>query len=201
MEMNRAPLYGLILAGGKSTRMGLEKGTLQYFGRPHQDILYERVGAHCEKVYLSVRKDQYDPNFKGEFILDEDQFRGPFNGLLSAHNKHPEAAWLVVACDLPFMDLATLKLLVESREPGAMATALATHATGLPEPLAAIWEPAALHAAERYLPDSDSSCPRKFLLQQHIKLVHPSNDDILINANRPEDLEKVIQMIQSGSDG
>lgn len=201
MEKEHPPLYGLILAGGKGTRMGLEKGTLKYFGRPHQEILYEMAGGYCEKTFLSVRKEQCDPGFQGEYILDEDQYRGPFNGLLSAHNRHPEAAWLVIACDLPFMDHATLKLLAGSRDPSAMATALATRASELPEPLAAIWEPAALEAAKKYLPDADSSCPRKFLLQQHIKLVHPLNDDVLINANRPEDLEKVMQMIQSGNDG
>lgn len=201
MEDKPAPLYGLILAGGKGTRMGREKGLLKYFGRPHQDLLYEMAGAFCQKTFLSVRKDQYDPDFPGEYILDEDQYRGPFNGLLSAHNQHPEAAWLVIACDLPFMDHATLKLLAGSRDPGTLATALATRASGLPEPLAAIWEPAALEGAKKYLPDADSSCPRKYLLQQHIKLVHPPNDDVLINANRPEDLEKVMQMIQSETDG
>lgn len=194
-------LFGLVLAGGKSTRMGQDKSVLEYFGRPHQDVLYEMVDAICERTFLSVRKDQHDPKFQGEFILDEDQFRGPFNGLLSAHKRYPEVAWLVVACDLPFMDEGTLNQLVTSRKPALMATAMATHATGLPEPLVAIWEPRALEAALSYLPNAESSCPRKFLLQHEIKLVRPVSDDILINANKPEDLEKVMQMIQSNKHG
>ena len=195
------PLYGLILAGGKSTRMGREKGILQYFGRPHQEVLYERVQHFCDRTFLSVRKDQNIPDFQGEVILDEDQFRGPFNGLLSAHNQFPKAAWLVVACDLPFIDKETLELLVEARDPSKLATALATQATGLPEPLAAIWEPRSLEVATSYLPNADSSCPRKFLLQQGIKVVVPESDDVLINANRPEDLKRVMQIIQSNSNG
>lgn len=194
-------LFGLVLAGGKSTRMGQDKSVLEYFGRPHQDVLYEIVDAICDRTFLSVRKDQHDPKFQGEFILDKDQFRGPFNGLLSAHKRYPEVAWLVVACDLPFIDEGTLKQLVNSRNPALMATAMATHATGLPEPLIAIWEPRALEAALSYLPNAESSCPRKFLLQHEIKLVRPVSDDILINANKPEDLEKVMQMIQSNKHG
>ena len=193
------PLYGLILAGGKGTRMGREKGILQYHGKPHQEVLYELVQPFCERTFLSMRKDQFDPDLDVEVILDEDQYRGPFNGLLSAHNRFPKASWLVIACDLPFIDQPSLKELVNAREPSLMATAMATKATGLPEPLAAIWEPAALAEAIRYLPNTDSSCPRKFLLQQEIKLVVPDTDDVLINANRPEDLDKVMQMIQSSS--
>ena len=198
---NAKSLYGLVLAGGKSTRMGQDKSVLEYFGRPHQDVLYDKVDAICERTFLSVRKDQHDPKFQGESILDKDQFRGPFNGLLSAHDRYPEVAWLVVACDLPFLDKNTLKQLVMSRNPALMATAMATHATGLPEPLVAIWEPRALIAAKSYLPKADSSCPRKFLLQQEIKLIHPTSDDVLINANKPEDLEKVMQMIHSSKHG
>ena len=194
-------LYGLILAGGKSTRMGQDKSLLQYFGRPHQDVLYEMAEAFCERTFLSVRKDQYDPESQTEVVLDEDQFRGPFNGLLSAHNRFPDVAWLVIACDLPFINSTTLSQLVEARDATRLATAMATRASGLPEPLAAIWEPEALARALDYLPNADSSCPRKFLLQQDIKLVHPDSDDVLINANHPEDLEKVLQMIQSNKHG
>ena len=195
------PLYGLILAGGKGTRMGQEKGILQYHGRPHQDVLYELIQPFCERSFLSLRKDQFDPEFQGESILDDDEFRGPFNGLLSAHKRFPQAAWLVIACDLPFIDQPSLKQLVNARDASLMATAMATQASGLPEPLAAIWEPEALSEAKTYLPNSDSSCPRKFLLQQEIKLVVPETDDVLINANRPEDLEKVMQIIQSNENG
>lgn len=193
----RAPLYGLVLAGGKSTRMGQDKGTLSYHGRPHKDVLYEYAGDFCQRTFLSIRKDQVEPELIGEYILDTDEFRGPFNGLLSAHKAFPEAAWLVIACDLPFLDRSTIQLLVETRDPRRLATALATNKTRLPEPLAAIWEPAALVEALQYLPLADSSCPRKFLLQQDIKLVFPDSDDVLINANHPEDLERVMQKIRS----
>ena len=196
-----APIYGLILAGGKGTRMGQEKGLLEYFGKPHQDVLYEIVDALCERTFLSLRRDQEYPEVKATVIYDRDEFRGPFNGLLSAHHRFPEAAWLVIACDLPFIDIETLRQLIAARDPGKLATALATQKSGLPEPLAAIWEPLALGAARTYLPNADSSCPRKFLLQHQIKLVFPESDDVLINANRPEDLEQVMQIIQSKSHG
>ena len=196
-----APLSGLVLAGGKGTRMGQEKGLLEYFGRPHQDVLYEMVDAICERSFLSVRRDQDNADFQGDVIFDEDEFRGPFNGLLSAHHRFPDVAWLVIACDLPFINKATLRQLLAARDPEKIATATATRKSGLPEPLAAIWEPRALEMARRYLSQAASSCPRKFLLQHEIEIVVPETDDVLINANRPEDLEQVMQIIQSKTHG
>jgi len=77
-------------------------------------------------------------------ITDENKFRGPFNGILSAHNLHPEVAWLVLACDLPLMDLTALKQLVEERDADKFATSFSNKENPLPEPVCAIWEPKAL---------------------------------------------------------
>ena len=179
---------GLVLAGGRSTRMGTDKGLLTYHNKPQREYLYEQMRPLCQSVFLSIRPEQRESLPEGfGFIADENKYRGPLNGLLSAHHAYPEAAWLVVACDLPLVDREVLQYLLSRRDPKAMATAFATRKTGLPEPLAAIWEPHGLRAAEIHLQTSESSCPRKFLINTETSLVYPEDDLWVANANVPEE--------------
>ena len=194
---DQKPIYGLLLTGGKSTRMGSDKGLLEYHGVPHYEFLYGLLETICDRTFLSLRPDQLDLAKGKEYILDRNQFRGPFNGILSAHLAFPDATWLVLACDLPLMDAASLELLIKSHSESNFATALATHKTGLPEPLAAIWSPNSLKETVDYLPGSESSCPRKFLLQHEIKLVNPEHDDVLINANDKEEFLLSLKKVMS----
>lgn len=192
------PLYGLILAGGKSTRMGQDKHLLDYHGQPQAEYLYGIVDGLCERTFMSIRADQSRDQDKGyKEIVDQNAYRGPFNGLLSAHAMYPEAAWLVLACDLPLIDKQTILRLIKAREPKADGTAMATHKTGLPEPLVAIWEPSGLETAKTYLKTVESSCPRKFLLRHECKLVFPQEDQVLLNANNPDEFQEALSIIRS----
>lgn len=191
-------IRGLVLAGGKSTRMGRDKGLLNYHGKPQREYLYDQMRPLCREVYLSIRPDQEDSLNEGlPFIVDENIYRGPLNGLLSAHHAFPEAAWLVVACDLPVVDQKVLEFLLARRNPNAMATAFATRKTGLPEPLAAIWEPLGLQAAETHLQTAQSSCPRKFLINTETTLVYPEDDLWVANANEPEEYKTLLEKLHS----
>ena len=191
-------IMGLVLAGGKSTRMGTDKGLLSYHGKPQREYLYEQMRPLCRDVYLSIRPEQKDSLPEGfASIADENIYRGPLNGLLSAHHAFPEAAWLVVACDLPLIDRQVLEYLIDRRNPDAMATAFATRKTGLPEPLAAIWEPHGLQAAETHLQTAESSCPRKFLINTETTLVYPEDDLWVANANEPEEYEALLEKLNS----
>lgn len=185
-----AAVFGLVLAGGQSRRMGQDKGLLDYHGKPQRDYMFEQLEPICHQVFMSIRPGQEGTLPAGmPYILDENRYRGPFNGLLSAHHRFPGAAWLVVACDMPLMDTRALRYLLERRDPDAQATAFATRKSGLPEPLAAIWEPGALKQAITFLESGDSTCPRKFLINAHTHLVFPEDDLWLANANVPEEYE------------
>ena len=123
--MITSTLNGLVLAGGKSLRMGKDKGQISYHGVPQSIFLYRLLDPICEQVFLSIRSDQldqYDNSYR--IIVDQDQYRGPFYGLLSAHRQDPEAAWLAVACDVPLIDRESPELLINERDQTRAATAL-----------------------------------------------------------------------------
>jgi molybdopterin-guanine dinucleotide biosynthesis protein A len=109
-------------------------------------------------------------------------YKGPLNGILSAHHAYPDKAWLVVAVDLPHLTNETIAQLINQRDSQKLATAYATTQSKLPEPLIAIWEPETLKKAETYI-QNGSTCPRKFLIGQEIKTIFPADDAELFNAN------------------
>lgn len=193
-----APLYGLILSGGKSSRMGTDKALLNYHGRPQQELLFDLVQEFCEHTYISLREDQRDdlPE-KYTVIQDLNEYPGPLNGILSAHKKYPNVAWMVIACDLPLLNKEALNLLVAGRDVNKDATALATKASGLPEPLAAIWEPKGLQHVMEYQKNATSSCPRKFLINTETHLIFPGKDEVLANANSMQDYERIKEVLNS----
>ena len=186
--MKVAPLHGLVLAGGKSSRMGQDKGLINYQGEAHRLHLFRLLQPHCKNCYLSIRAEQRQEfNSEWPVIVDQNEFRGPFNGLLSAWKTHPQAAWLVLACDLPLFEEKSINLLIKNRKISERVTSLVTEKSGMPEPLAAIWEPEALAEAHTYLQTAESSCPRKFLLNTRFYPVAVGGDEQLFNANTPDE--------------
>lgn len=188
-----AKLYGLVLSGGKSTRMGEDKGLIAYHDLPQREHLYHLLNEVCDETFLSIRKDQKN-EIPTHFntIVDTDQYRGPYNGLLSAHTAYPEVAWLVLACDLPLMDKNALQDLIAARDSDKIASAFADENNPLPEPLCAIWEPEALKQSLAYLEAGNGTCPRKFLIKANVNLVFPKNAEVLLNANSREEYEQAL---------
>jgi len=190
-------LYGLILSGGKSTRMGTDKGVLEYHGKPQREYLFELAEQFCDAAFYSIRQEQLKEFTNQPIVVDKNEYRGPFNGILSAHEAHPNRAWFVLACDLPFFDDKSVLQLLKERDLNKDATAFATHKNGLPEPLIAIWELSGLRRAKDYLKTVQNSCPRKFLLNSDINLVYPKTDKALYNANMPNEFEHAKSILKN----
>ncbi len=196
-EMQKAvpPLYGLVLAGGKSTRMGTDKSLIAYHGVPQKDFAAQLLGKFCEKVYISIRHDQ-EPDTQSPFPQLSDTFLhlGPMGALLSAFRAHPDAAWLAIACDLPLLDSTTIRYLAEQRRSSALATAFTSPVNGLPEPLVAIWEPRSYPVLLQFL-SQGYSCPRKVLINTTVHLLQSPSPDALSNVNSPSEMEEIQKIL------
>src|ERR1043165_9907531 len=148
-----AALFGLVLAGGASSRMRSDKALLEYHGQPQVRWAFDLLSKFCAATFVSVRPDQReDPSRAGlPQIVDRQPGIGPIAGISAALLEHPKAAWLVLACDLPFLTGQTLQHLIAQRDASKVATAYRSAHDGLPEPLCAIWEPAAREPVLAYL--------------------------------------------------
>ena len=183
-----APLYGLVLAGGRSTRMGADKAALAYQGRSQLERTMELISPCVERAFVSVRAGQESDPLRARFaqIRDREEGLGPLAGILAAQESHPGVAWLVLACDLPRLDAATLARLVAARDPQLPATAYRSSHDGLPEPLCAIYEPASAAEIRRFAA-TGRNCPRKFLIGANIPLIDEPHPHALDNVNTPGD--------------
>jgi len=195
-----APVYGLILAGGSSLRMRRDKAALPYQGKSQLDRAFELASRHVVKVFVSVRADQLTEPTRAHkpLIVDSVGGEGPLAGIRSALQSYPDVAWLVLARDLPFLSDAALERLLADRDPNLLATAyLSTH-DGLPEPLCAVWEPAAAAALAQYQ-SGGGRCPRKFMMNHPVRLLEPSDRHALDNVNTPEEYARAQEDLDSSA--
>lgn len=186
-----APLHGLVLAGGRSTRMGQDKAALEYAGRSQLERAFALLEPLVARCFVSVRADQRADPLRARYpqILDAAPgLEGPIAGIVSALRAYPQAAWVVVACDLPFLDAGTLQHLLARRDPTRPATAFRSSRDALPEPLCAIYEPAALAGLEQFIAGG-RNCPRKFLIQSATLLLDQPRAEALDNVNTPAELD------------
>ena len=180
-------LRGLVLAGGRSERMQTDKGALHYHGLDQRQHTAAVLAEFCPDVRVSVRPDQAGELPAGLTALP-DTFLGlgPLGGILSAFQADPNAAWLVLACDLPFLTRETLEFLVANRQPARMATTFKSPWDAFPEPLVSIWEPRSYGQLLRFL-SLGYSCPRKALINADIELLSSPRPEELRNVNTPEE--------------
>lgn len=186
------PVCGLVLAGGRGARMGRDKATLVHpdgrgLAKRAYDLLKE---AGCGTVVLSLRQDQdVPPGLEDAMVVRDPEgvaSTGPMNGIVAGMRRHPEADWLVVACDLPRLDVETLSTLIRSKKPEEKFLAYRSEFDDLPEPLCTIYSSLALPIIEQAVAE-DMRCPRKILIRNDCRLLEPVTPRALDNANTPED--------------
>jgi molybdenum cofactor guanylyltransferase len=168
--------------------MGSDKAALTYEGQPQLKRAYDLLKAVCEQTFVSVRADQSADATRAGLpqIIDRHRDLGPIAGIAAAQAQHPEAAWLVMACDLPFVSAATLRYLVLHRDPHRLATVFRSAHDGLPEPLCAIWEPSSGATVNAWIA-AGKQCPRKLLVNSHAALLDQPEAGALDNVNTLEE--------------
>jgi len=197
MKAIKPKVFGLILAGGHSRRMGQDKTLFEFNGKPQVEYIYDLLQSYCSKVYLSKRIDQ--KSYKDiAFINDSHEFsnQGPLGGILSAMKAYPQANWLVLGCDLPFITNDTIQTLVNNRNPQKQATAFISTQDTLPEPLCAIWEGHAYNSILKLF-NKGVHCPRKVLIKSDTHLLEQSNPHWLDNINTPQEYNQAKNALSS----
>lgn len=195
MQQAKPVLNGLVLAGGKSQRMGFDKTAVNWHGREQRYHMADLLKSFCKEVFISCRADQQG-TIENDYTTLPDTFNdlGPYGAILSAIREKPDSAWLVIASDLPLMDERTLQYLVDNRNPSAIATAYQSPQNEFPEPLITIWEPKSYPALLSFLAQG-YSCPRKVLINSDVTMLTALHPDALTNVNTPDEFERIKQIL------
>lgn len=170
--------------------MGSDKALLTRNGETQLSRAVHLLERFVDRVFVSARADQASEPERRRFASITDRYDdiGPVAGILSAMDTTPDAAWLVVACDLPNIDDTTLAMLLRQRDAARPFTAFRSSQDGLPEPLCAIYEPHARSIIDAFVTQG-IVCPRKMLIRSDTALLDQPHPAALDNINTPEDLE------------
>ena len=117
-------LLGVVLCGGKSRRMGSDKGLLMKDGKAWAVIVADKITELGLSVVISVnptQQESYEKIFPDTpLIVDNLEIEGPLEGLLTVYKNFPDRDILLLACDLIDIDTNTLEILLKTyqHEPG-----------------------------------------------------------------------------------
>lgn len=185
----------VVLAGGQSRRMGFDKASVRVDGETQLERSCRLAATVAGQVFVSVRDPAAADALRQRFRLigDAPDAEGPLAGIVAALRSAPDAEWLVLACDLPRLDQATLQALARASDADVDSVALAIESErdpGLPEPMCAIWRAPMIETIERQVV-AGKFCARRCLLVAGARLVAPVTAQALDNMNTPEDLERL----------
>jgi molybdenum cofactor guanylyltransferase len=189
--------YGLVLAGGKSSRMGMDKSFLRYHKQRQFELCFDLLSKHCEQTFISIRDEQSQrQEYQGfSTIVDEYKNVGPLSGILSAMKLFPDKAWLVLACDLPFVRSETIQHLIECRNSSKTATCYHNSENKYPEPLCAIYEPNFFSKIYDFY-KAGCYCPREILKRSDIELIPLLNNLDLNNINTVLEYQQALELLE-----
>ncbi len=154
--------YGVVLMGGRSTRMGTDKSMIQVDNRHLYEIAIEKLLPFCAHIRLSINKDQSNLNYTYSTIIDKYENTGPIGGILSCFENdiHP---MLLLAPDLVNISADTIKDLIDIHQKNNQSSTMYYNADQqMYEPMLSIWEKSALLQLQTFY-ENDGRSLQKFL--------------------------------------
>ncbi len=194
----RNDLYGLVICGGESLRMGTDKSLINYHGKPQRYYLNELLQSFCEKVCISCNKSQAKEMEAGyEIIIDAPQYQntGPMAALLSAYEKYPDKSFLAIGCDYPFIGKTEIQDLIDARDKTSIAVCYQNRES-ITEPLLALYEKEIFQLMKNNFAQQKYSL-RYFLDEINAKKIFAKGEDALRSIDTPEEVESVMKKIRS----
>ncbi|HQW83923.1 MAG TPA: molybdenum cofactor guanylyltransferase [Ferruginibacter sp.] len=188
--------YGLVVCGGASSRMGMDKGLIQYYTKPQRYRIYDMLKPLCKEVLISCNKHQVaklKPNIPYLVDMPEYERIGPMAALLSAFTKFSKKNILFIGCDYPYLkknDILEFSKVCKTDEPAAFCNAK----NNMYEPMLA-WYPhsCADLLMEKY--EAKQYSLRIFLQQCNAYKFFPENKQSIISIDTYRDYMKAYKTI------
>ena len=192
--MDKVEITGIILAGGKSSRMGTDKSLLVWENKTLIEHAVDMLKPICSKVIISANNQVY--SFTGcEIWPDERQDQAPIIGIYSCLKRSETNMNFILSCDMPLIGTELIRYLVGSC--GDLPLLVAVHEDGLIEPLCGVYNKNIIPDMEKCIQSSNLS------LNQFIQDFAPHylkigkelpfyKTNMFANINTPDDLEKLV---------
>ena len=188
-----SPATAIILAGGKSKRMGKNKALLEIEGTSMIKRLHNSLTPFFDNIIVSVGSENNLSFPEANVISDIEKGQGPLMGIYSALTASPTSVNFVIACDIPEINVTLLyKLLSNSEE---YEIVVPSFSKGLLEPLFAVYKKNIAPVAERFLAIHKRQV---FLIYPECKttVLSVPDNSWYINLNTPGDYHNYLENIQ-----
>lgn len=192
--------HGLVVSGGKSSRMGMDKSKILYHGKQQQYHVYEMLAPFCERVFISCREDQVNDIEESYTTLpDQPSYQniGPMAALLTAFHQFPYKNLLFIGCDYPFLTTEDLEHFTTFCRGKKRAVCFYNEQEDIYEPLLA-WYPFTIADEMIRLYTSHQYSLQYFLRNSKAEIFYPQNKRSIISVDTKEDLLAASIFIQGG---
>lgn len=142
-------VWGGVLIGGKSSRMGQPKHLIKQDGVTWLERAAAKLAPKVEQVVLSGAGELPDALASLPRVPDAPGLVGPLAGILALLRWQPTVSWLIMACDLPDVQPEALSWLLAQRRPDSLAVLPRLDEDGPLEPLLAWYDSRCLPLLEK----------------------------------------------------
>jgi len=150
--MNSGKITGIVLAGGKSSRMGENKSLMKLNGKTMIEFSIEALSPLCEEVVISSDHQVYD--FTGCAVWpDEHKDQAPMVGIFSCLRKSKTDLNILLTCDMPMVSTELLEYLLANS--GESDITVPVQENGMVEPLCGIYKKGALDILEKCIEEGN----------------------------------------------
>ncbi|MEN8228741.1 MAG: molybdenum cofactor guanylyltransferase [Bacteroidota bacterium] len=186
-------ITGILLSGGKSKRMGREKGQIRIGNRLLYQFPLKVLEEVCDEIVISTCKD-FSPSFGHTLVCDEIQDIGPMGGIYSCLKRSSNDLNIVLSYDMPMINRGLLnKLITESIDFDITVPALEN---GHPEPLCGIYRKGVADKFHELIREDRFAVHQVFpmvktrmvRIEDTMTFYHP---ELFLNVNNAADLAKL----------
>jgi molybdopterin-guanine dinucleotide biosynthesis protein A len=194
---------GIVLAGGQSSRLGTDKAFVNVNGQPLIEHIVAKLTRLSDDVIIVTNSPQKYGHLETKLVGDIYPGRGALGGIYSGLRAATNAYGLVVACDMPFLDLNLLRyMILLARGHDVVIPRIGE----LTEPLHAIYSKNCLEPIDRLLAQGGLKII-DFFPEVRVRYIEEGEVDIFdpqhlsfFNINTPSDLEKMRKLARGGKE-
>ncbi len=196
--MKETKITGIILAGGKSSRMGRDKGWIELNNKPLINYAIEALKPYCDELVISSNSTEYKSL---GYPVYEDKIKncGPMGGIYSSLLYSSSRLNMVLSCDMPLISSELIEYILVKCIEGKLSVPI--HGANLMEPLCAVYPLEAISHLKKSIEkeklkliDLVNSIPTEQIkIDPSQYFYHP---DLFLNINKPGDLERASSLLQ-----
>jgi molybdopterin-guanine dinucleotide biosynthesis protein A len=184
--INSKKVTGIILSGGKSSRMGAEKGLVKYKGKALIEYSVNALRSVCDELVISSGNDCY-AYLEIPIVSDEIENCGPIGGIYSCMKAIPSDIYLVISCDVPHITSHLFVELLDVLDENEAVIPLDDR--GNNQPLAACYTSNCLPVFQKELMEGRLKM-MKLLSKLNVQYCPVSkSENLFFNANSPDDVK------------